>query len=259
MRNKLHFPSLIALALAALLALWLPAALAEEDPETRPIRVLLDGVELDVTEGRIVDGRLYVDLADLAAALDGRLSWTAGSGEPDAEGEADDLTGRWERGDQAGTYLIFDPDGTGLFGTESGDAEPFKITWTRDGERVTYTYARSGTFVSSTYVLTEADGEAVLEYAENPERRYFRAEAVAEALADPSGEWRCRLADATATLTLNEDGSARLQVGAQAYLITWKLEGETILLDQNGAVISAEYDGETIVMTLGAQRLVFTK
>ena len=80
-----------------------------------------------------------------------------------------------------------------------------------------------------------------------------------QAAGDITGTWTAQLLDAVAVMELNADGSASLTISPNVYSFTWTLNGTSLVLDQNGVELPAEYDGSTISLPLGTNVLIFTK
>ena len=60
-------------------------------------------------------------------------------------------------------------------------------------------------------------------------------------------------------MELNADGSATLTINDSVYSFTWTLNGTSLMLDQNGIELPAEYNGNTISLPLGNNVLTFIR
>jgi len=75
--------------------------------------------------------------------------------------------------------------------------------------------------------------------------------------SDLTGEWIARLPGSDSLLTLNADGSAILQIGPDPMPLTWKHDGASVTLFQDGFPIECIYDGMFIHIALGQGSICF--
>lgn len=201
-----------------------------------------------------IDGRIYVDIEQLAAALGLEYEFSAEAGQATVKfsGNDPEIVGKWLLGDDAGTYMEFHADGSGVSGGAAADIATIIFEWTRSGDSVVLEYTFMGVATSAEYSYSADAG--TLTYAGNAGRVFSRGQE-----NTVLGEWQCQLADALSTLTINDDGTAKLVIANAVYNITWTLEGSALYLDQNGAVLTAEFDGETINLPIAGMNMVFTR
>ena len=251
MESEMDFMKRIIAMLMALMLCVAGAALAE----SVDLEIIWDGQQVEAA-CVVVDGRVYVAADELAAALGGEYEYTAEAGALSVSFGADaDIVGMWLLGDAEGTYMQFKEDGTGVSGGAAASIATIIFEWSRKGDTVTLEYAINGMPAFAEYSYSAADG--TLTYAGDAGRVLRRAEI--SAAPDVTGEWKCQLADALSTLTINADGTAKLVIGAAGYSLTWTLEGDSLNLDQNGVVITASYDGEIIDLPIAGASMIFIR
>lgn len=166
---------------------------------------------------------------------------------------------RWIYSSENGsTYFEFNADNTGnILGMVD-------FTWAVDGLTVALDYNSQGQDYHVVYALKIGSGGYTLQNTEDEKMLFVlqnvsAPETAAPSLIDVIGMWKAALADGEAVLELKADGTCTLSLGGQTYQANWSMDDSHVYLDQNGSVITCQFDGASLKTTLGQIVLNFVK
>ena len=170
-----------------------------------------------------------------------------------ADADIDNIAGIWEEESMGSAFkLTLDEDGTAQLNVGQS---LYKMNWTFDGKTLTLT--QKGIPIYGAY-----DGETIIldlkndiEYKLKPvsllnKKSDDKPSNATEKVDNIVGTWIDEYMGSAFKLTLDEDGTAQLNVGESLYKMNWSFDGKTLTLTQKGIPIYGTYDGETIILDL---------